>query len=850
MSFRDCIISAREQGGLSPEEADDLLRRYERNRAAFGDGAKEKLEEELSAEAKRKLRLATLAREKQERIAQHLETFRNASGKADVFEAALKLIESFGFSGTDNLRGLQHAIVAMSHGRMAELIQTFERNFYTGLHTNKPLANDVVREMLGQDTAKPEAKAMARAVAEVFDDLLERFNKAGGDVARLERYIPQHHNPLALMKAGFEQWRDWIVPRLDRAKMRDPLTGGALSADRFEESLRAAFRNITTDGWEGRTPTQQRMGAGAIANQRQEHRFLQFRDADAWLEYDRQFGHGDPLVAIFSHVNSMARDIAAMEIFGPNPNAMIEWLKQVVQSEAGKAQLSQQSLFNAKAWTTQGTMDAGEKAAQRIEDVYQFVRGRRPVSQQLANTTGDVRNVLTSIMLGSTSLIAATTDPFIELSARRALGMPLKDLLGSNAKVFADTVSQFFAQLPAAKIVSRVIDGMTGAPREMAARSAMIADEFLHILGDEARYAGTLGGRTWSRWLADRTLTLTGLSPMTNARRAVFGLDMQAFMADLSGKTFPELPERWRIKMEGYGITAADWDVMRAVPHYTPDAGASGFLRPIDIARADERVAEKFLQMILGETERAVPSGTARSKSLIIGGGKKGTIATELVEGFTQFKAFGLSITTLQLEAMGRATQHFGKPGGAAHAAWLLPLATLGAAVGIQLRHLAQGRDPERIDTPKFWLSALAQGGGFGIFGDFLFAEWNRFGRTLGEQVAGPQVGLVSDLFKLTLGNVQNVLEGKGGRFANDAALFAGRYTPFLSSAWQTRLAYRRLVVNQLQWLLDPQAERKFRDEQRRFLRERGQGFWWAPGDTASSRLPQAPQPIPEKKKR
>ena len=57
-------------------------------------------------------------------------------------------------------------------------------------------------------------------------------------------------------------------------------------------------------------------------------------------------------------------------------------------------------------------------------------------------------------------------------------------------------------------------------------RSGIMMDDFLHIMGDEARYAGTLGGSEWSKWLADRTVTLNGLAPMTQARRHVFALDL------------------------------------------------------------------------------------------------------------------------------------------------------------------------------------------------------------------------------------------------------------------------------------------------------------------------------------
>jgi len=67
--------------------------------------------------------------------------------------------------------------------------------------------------------------------------------------------------------------------------MIDPLTGGKLTPARLQESFDAVFDRIVTDGAIDRVPSRQRTGRGALANQRQEHRFLQFKDAESWQAY-------------------------------------------------------------------------------------------------------------------------------------------------------------------------------------------------------------------------------------------------------------------------------------------------------------------------------------------------------------------------------------------------------------------------------------------------------------------------------------------------------------------------------------------------------------------------------------
>lgn len=845
--FKDCIRSAQEQGAISKEEADELIRRYEAHAATLraagapdpNAAAKNALAASLDAEAARAKMLAQMGAEKRGAIAEHLHAYRGPDGKPDVYEASMRLLEHYGFSGTSSVVGRMRSIVALAHGELADVLRTFERNFYTGLRHQQVAARDLVHELLGTPTGRPEIKAMADGVAAQFERLRERFNAAGGDIGKIEGgYIPQLHNAVALMKSGFEKWREDIRPRLEPAKMRDPLTGEAMTPARLDESLRPVYDAITTEGWATREPSTTPLTRGALANQRQEHRFLAFKSAEDWLWYDQHYGHGDPMKAIFGHINGMARDIAAAETLGPNPTASVEYLKQVVLSEHGKLVAGKDSLFQPSGLSTKGLKDAGADAAKKIDDLWYFVRGRETVKQGVADFYGNVRNVLTAAQLGSAVVTAAVTDPGIEAMARRQLGMSQAALFGSNAKVYADTVSRYFEQLPVLKTVSHVIDQFTGAPREQALRAGMIMDEFLHVMGDEARYAGSLGGNVWSRWLADRTITLTGLGPITEARKAVFQLELQGFVADHAGAAFDALPAPLRDKMAGYGFDAAQWDTLRAAAR-----GRDGFLRPVDVVAADRGLAERYVEMINGETERAVPSGTLRSRAFVIGSRPKGQHLAELWEGAWQYKSFGLSMMTLQAEAIAQETARGGKAAGATYAAQLLVLTTLGGALAMQLKHLASGRDPQDMADPKFFAAAMATGGGLGLMGDFMFADVNRYGYSFQEQALGPTGALVTDIAKFTAGNMMEAIQGlndprKSTNIGHEAVQLAGKYTPFAASAWYTRLAFRRELIDQLDYMADPRAHTRWREEERRAQRERGQGYFWPPGETAPTRAP------------
>jgi len=87
--------------------------------------------------------------------------------------------------------------------------------------------------------------------------------------------------------------------------------------------------------------------------------------------------------------------------------------------------------------------------------------------------------------------------------------------------------------------------------------------------------------------------------------------------------------------------------------------------------------------MIHQETERAIPSGNKRSKALVTGAVKPGTVLGEVAQSMLQFRSFALSFTMAQIQAMARETADFGVAKGAAYAGHLVIGLTLAGAIGL-----------------------------------------------------------------------------------------------------------------------------------------------------------------------
>lgn len=844
MTFQSCLLSAVDQGEISREEAqalnDAFDDRFAETRMSLGDEAaaakaREVLENELRMQSIEKRRRAGLTVRAQQRLKGELQGYRDEQGRPDVYEAAMGVLSHYGYRGFSSVRGRAEAIIMLAQGQLNEAMWHFRRGLVSGRRHNLADIDDVVKDLHGEASGNETAAALAGSIQEVFEALRQRFNVAGGAIAKRNDFgLPHSHDGLKLRKATRATWITRAKEAFDFDKSVNPLTGepiGDAGADRF---LARMYDQVTTDGWAHMEPSMRASGKGALSSQRQDARILVAKSPAHWQAYNAEFGTGDVIETIFNHVNSMAKDISAMEILGPNPDAMMEWIiqnvrREVAQGTTGAPSLARES-GKAERWATGAA--PGSFAEWRMRGLYAHLRGRPVAASGVATLTADTKNVMNSALLGSASIVAATTDPFIDAMSKKLAGLPIMGNIGGLLK----NISQ--------------------KSRKEIMRDGAIWDEYMQVLEGEARFAGLVLGGNWSKYLVDRSMMAFGLKPVTTGRRLAHARSWHGALADIAGDRFEQLPEKLRVTMEGFGISADDWNVMRA----SVDEG--GFLTPSSILATEGRlsdlatqdriphriVAEKYAELISSWTERAVPSGTPNARSAVTGKLPRGTPLGEFADMGLQFKSFGLSLTTLQFEAITRlaSLDSSGKFGAGAYFAQLSLLMTLGGAIAMQIKALADGKDLENMspENKQFWIRATFQGGGFGLLGDFASSTTNRFGGGVGETLLGPGVNFASDTFGLTLGNVIEAGRGEKTNFGREAVRFAGRYTPVLSSWWATRAAYRRLVLDQAQKMVDPGAAKSFASQQRNLKKRTGQDYWWERGEISPDRAPEV-APLP-----
>jgi hypothetical protein len=449
------------------------------------------------------------------------------------------------------------------------------------------------------------------------------------------------------------------------------------------------------------------------------------------------------------------------------------------------------------------------------------------VSERLASAFGALRNLNVMSKLGRAAL-SAITDQGFQMMARHFAGLPLLPF-------YSDFLRSF-----------------TTGPKRDAVRSGLILESALHVLTREARWAGSMHGPIWSQYLADRVIAWSGLAALTQAGKHAMGLSFMATLADYTAKTLDDLPKALRRTFKRYGLSAADWDAIRLDSDGLPIE--VDFLRPSEVVdrlrlagRERERIGERYLEMILQETEYATPTGTLQTKAMAYGRLQRGVLRDELYRSMAQFKMFGISVALLQANRIAIEAVSEGKWRGAGYAAALLIVTTLYGALAMQLKELAKGKDPRPMASRdpaelfKFWGGAMLQGGGLGIYGDFLASETNRMGGGLARTTLGPSGDVIAGLLSITSGTAARYLQGEDTNVGREVTRFLRGNTPG-GSLWYLGLAYERAVLDQLQKQVDPEACKAFRRQIQKQRKDYGNDFWWSPGEPAPARVPLPPR--------
>jgi len=826
MSFKDCLNRAALRGMIKEGRLAEAIDMFDSMEREFLDAgvppeiaarqAAERVTEAAKGNALRQKKIAVLSHSAKQRMDADLAGYRTVSGKENYMEALANKIEN---DGTGAFQGVENLRIAY-RGRLHKMVADFIAEHGKGIGLNRRKMeglDDVGRALFGEKVESQTARDFADSISKTFEYARTTANALGADIGKKERYgLPQTHNILKVKKAGRDAWVRKVMPALDFKLMRDD-AGRSLATMDMQgkiDTLRKVYETIATDGYIKKPRVAAGKGGG-LANRLGQKRFLEFKDFDSWSKYNDEFGDGDVFSIVVNHLDDMARNIAMLDVFGPNPEAMFRYAKQTALNKAASNDV-------AKG----GGMDATTILKQQIEgrqvdDMWSLANMQNGIltNDRLGFTFAGIRNLLTAAQLGSATLAAVPGDMVTVQMAKTMSKLPVHDFMQNYLKNWAD-----------------------GGSRELAVRLGLIAEAATAIAGTHNRYAGELFGPEWTRTVSDTVMRANGMTGHTQAARWAHGMEWLGYFGDAKGKAFDELEVKDALQRAG--ITKADWDEFRKVDLYEHE-GAT-FLRPDDlIDRAGvppekaRRIADKFQTFVMDEMHRAVPDSSLRSRAFLIGASRPGGMSGEILRSFAMYKNFPVTITMMLYRNMMMQSGMASRMGFAA--TYGLMLTGVGALT-VQMQQLAKGRDPISMNPAnkhglKFWGQAALTGGGLGIWGDFLFRDVNRFGGGIEGTLAGPMAGFAADSLKLTVGNALEAVQGKDTHIGAEALNYARRYLPG-GNIWYARTVLQNGIFDALQKEVDPDAYVKWRRQQGMYFKDYGQKSWWDRGAFTPKRAP------------
>lgn len=811
MSFKDCIDAAAKAGTITGDRAEQAKQAYDRQlKSARARGQSERIAAEEAAQRASEAitRTTEEVRWARRRLieAQHaaitrfdetgLEPHQTLKTFADMDPRAM---------GFDNLVVREDVNTGILHAAISEFIRKYRPRLAGTVRPVEDL-DSIVREMFMPGSSKNvEASALARGLADTIELTRTLMNRAGASIPKNDRYIlPQMHDRLAVHAAGKELWVSQHMDWLDWDQMRHG-DGSEILENEREEVLSYVYDTLSSDGALTKAPGQ--FDNANLASRLSRRRFLYYKDADSWLAANELYGLGNVHQQMLAFVNESARQLAMLEVLGPNPAATVRLVKNYARQKGAELDRDLKSpKYQRKA----------EKAGETFDDMLAHFNHETAAMQGdvAGNVLATVRNVQTAAKLGGTTPLAAATD-FMTATHRA-----------------------WFNKLPSTRFMQEYIKIATSAGyRDAVARSGVILDNATTMALGHHRLMGELTGSEWSRRVTDTVLRANLLSPHTEAAKHSVSMGFMGEFADSRNVEFDDLP--WKQLLERHKITAEDWEVLRSTSLH--EIQGAKFLRPMDLRKrsdiASERaaeVADRFTNMIETERRFFVREGSLEGRSFLTSRSRSGTFAGEILRSLALWKNFAATFMLMGMrETMANGTG-LGRIG---YAGSLLTMTTLAGAGAYQFQHVAAGRDPMDMTLPEFWGNAFLKGGGLGLVGDFLFGSLNRYGYGIEQQVAGAPVTFFGDLINLTVGNAVQAAQGEDMNAGRELIRFLGGNTPGLN-IWYLRAVVRRSMLDQLQYAVDPKAARYFRQQERRQRRIYGQKSWWTPGEALPQRAP------------
>lgn len=664
---------------------------------------------------------------------------------------------------------------SLSNAYMGGLVHDLEAKGVFKLALSGELDRDIARALSGQQVNNPDAQAIADAIQKYQEVARKDANRAGAWIKKIDGYITrQTHDGDLIAKANADEYINFLRSKLDLEKT---LEGVDDEAGFFDSVYQALASGVHLSG-SPKDITTAFKGNANMARKMSEGRLLHFKDADSWMDYNNKYGSGDLISSVLSGLEMSGQKTGLMRVMGTNPESMYDVIYDRL----------------TRASKTAEERDALNKGKVKNEKFLFEVNGSTRIAgnQVAAKYMSNIRAWQSLAKLGG-ALLSSFSDLPVYASEVRYQGGNMLSGLGES--------------LMGLKKGRGNVEH-----RQIMANLGVSMDSFIGDLTSRFDSQGDYSGKMQKAM--NLFFKLNGLTWWTDSlkRSAAIGTSNRLFQQ--AGKNFSDVDPALRRVMELYGIGDPEWNIIRQARQTAEDG--TGFITPEAMRQLPDdpfiellegaglQATDYRVELLKDEIETkirafvsdrqgyAVLEPDARSRAVWTRKTQRGTLPGELLRSMSQFKQF----PTVFLQRMiGREIKGKSKATGLgiAHDSPLYGFASLFGAltvagyVSMTAKDATKGREPRDPLDPKTWAAAMAQGGGLGIYGDFVFGDIkNRFGGSVLDTLAGPTIGLIPQIADLV------------GRAKSGDDLAAASLTTTLNNTPFMNMFYSRILLDYL----------------------------------------------------
>ena len=666
---------------------------------------------------------------------------------------------------------------------------------------------EIMREMIGEPTGVKGAKDIARILKESQNSWRLRLNDLGANIGELDDWITRTTHDAEKMAAASKSsrliednrlaWVEYIQTKLN-LKRTFPNVNDPIEINKILSSI---YDSLMTGDHLKYGGTNSIYGTKNVSNRLNASRVLHFKDLQSRQEYNIKFGEPSLQTSVFNVLTSSAKNIVIMQELGTNPqdtfNKILALLKKKYKNSDYKI-VRDLNFENFQGAFSQIDGSINVIGSQTLAKIGIVVRG-----------TGDMAR------LGGTVITSfADLAPYMGTTNFQGRGLltglfeAINGLLGGNNR----------AAMEALEVVS----------------NSIVVSNRGNVFGDGSDLTGSIGN------LRNKFFKWNGLNGWVASLKSSMALGVAKFYGSLSETKFFNLEKRERNFLTLYGIDEGKWDMLRSIKslavdnkRYLTAEGAKDISDSVINKYLGRKLSARELRNFKNDLEltwrnvlndqgtHGTPEPDTQIRAITTMGSIKGTYMGEINRFIMQYKNFSVS---LYKKILRREMDSYGpdesKLIGASMLASTLMLGTIFGYIVLSVKDMLSGRSPRDPKKLSVIMQSFVQGGGGGIYGDFLMSEiQNQYGNGIFETALGPTA---SDIKKfIDMVKTMNEPKKAGKKFLE----LAEGHTPFIN-LYYTKAAYDYLIGYQIKEYLDPGFFKRMKD---RNEENRGQTYYFKP---------------------